>query len=96
MYGVMGAVGPIWDGPSAWIAPTDVLGIVILGILLVLHVIIVRLVVRPMHGSDRVVVPRDTPVRRPSESAPMLPADRRPALRPGRRTHDVAHHSGSA
>jgi hypothetical protein len=96
MFGPMGAVGPIWDVPSWWTVPTAVLGVVILGLLLVLHVVIVRLVVRPMNGSDRVVVRRDTPVRRPPESAPRLPADRRLPLRPGRRTHDVAHHSGSA
>ena len=72
MYGSMGDAGPIWDVLSSWISSTHVLGGVLLGLFLVLHVVIVSLVVRPMNGSDRGVAPRNTRVRRPSDSALML------------------------
>lgn len=96
MYGPMGDPGPIWGFLSSWMSTTHVLGVVILGLFLVLHVVIVRQVVRPMNGTDRVVTTRDSRVSRPSGSAQMLPADDRPLVRPGRRTHDVAHGHGSA
>ena len=96
MYGSMGDPGPIWGSLSSWMSPTHILGVVILGLFLVLHVVIVRQVVRPTNGPDRVVATRDSRVSRPSGSAQMLPADARLPVRPGRRTYDVAHGPGSA
>ena len=96
MDGPVGDPGPIWISLSSGMSPTHVLGVVLLGLFLVLHVIIVRLVVRPIDGSDQVATTRDTRVTRPTESAPKLPAEDRPLIRPGRRTHHVAHGPGSA
>ena len=96
MYGLLGDVGRIWDSLSSWTLPTQLLGVVFLGLFLVLHVVIVRLVVRPMNSSDHVVATRDSRVTRPSKSAQMLPADDRWPTRPGRRSHHVAHGPGPA
>lgn len=63
MYGPMGDAGPIWDSLSSWMSPTHVLGVVLLGFFLALHVAIVRLVVRPMNGPGRVVATRDNRIR---------------------------------
>jgi hypothetical protein len=72
MYGSMGTAGPIWDALSLWLSSSHVLGVVMLGFFLVLHVVIVRMAVSRVNGPDR------------------------PTVRPGRRTHDVAHGPGSA
>jgi hypothetical protein len=72
MFGSMGSTGPFWDALSWWLSPSHVLGVVMLGLFLVLHVVIVRLAVSRVNGPDR------------------------PTVRPGRRSHDVAHGPGSA
>lgn len=95
MYGPMGDAGMIWDTLPSAISLTDVLGVVILGLLMVLHVIVVRLVVRPLEGPGRVGATRDIRARRPSGST-LPPADNRMQVRPGRRTHHVAHGPGPA
>jgi len=95
MYAPMGDAGAIWDTLSSAISLTDVLGVVIVGLLMVLHVIVVRLVVRPLEGPGRDAATRVIRARRPSGSA-RPPADDRMRVRPGRRTHHVAHGPGPA
>jgi hypothetical protein len=65
MYGPIGDLGPIWDSLPPLMSPTHVLGVVLLGLFLVLHVVVVRLVVRPRTGSGRVVASRDNRIRQP-------------------------------
>lgn len=65
MYGPIGDLGPIWDSLPSLVSPTHGLGVVILGLFLVLHVVVVRLVVRPMNVPGRVVATRDNRIRQP-------------------------------
>jgi hypothetical protein len=64
MYGLTVGLGPIGDSLSAWLSPSYVPGVVILGLFLVLHIVIVRSVVRPLDGLDRVAATRGRSGRR--------------------------------
>src|SRR5690242_1599635 len=66
MYGLTSGPGPIDASLTSWLSPSHVLGGVVLGLFLVLHVVIVRYVVRPMDGLDRFAAPRGRSGRRRS------------------------------
>ena len=72
MFGLMDGLGPMWDSLSSWESPAHVLGVVILGLFLVLHVIVVRFVIRPLDGPDRKKATRDKRVREPAFVQPEL------------------------
>ena len=50
MYDLIGSPGALGDALSQWIAPSDVLGVVLLLLLLVVQIVAVRLVIRDGDG----------------------------------------------
>jgi hypothetical protein len=70
MYGLVSILGPTWSALASWESLAQVLGAVILGLFLVLHVIVVRSVIRPMDGPGRVVATLDRRVRAPANVQP--------------------------
>lgn len=64
MYGLTLGLGPINGSLTSWLSPSHVPGGVVLGLFPVLHVVIVRFVVRPMGGLDWFAAPRGSSGRR--------------------------------
>ena len=85
MYGLIGSIDSTWGALGSWLSPAHVLGVVILGLFLVLHVIVVRFVIRPMDGPGRVMATRERRVREPASVQPQVQSatamDRRSASR---------------
>jgi hypothetical protein len=64
MYGLTFGLGSIGDATTSWLPPSQVLGLGMLGLFLVLHIVIVRAVIRPLDDLDRFGAPRHKPGRR--------------------------------
>ena len=72
MYGLIGSIESVWGALGAWLSPEHVLGVAILGLLFVLQVIVVRSVIRPMDGPDRIMATRERRVREPASVQPQV------------------------
>jgi hypothetical protein len=72
MFGLMASLGPYWDSLWPWVSPAHVLGVVILGLLFVLHVIVVRSVIRPLDGPGQVMATHERRVRAPASMQPRV------------------------
>jgi hypothetical protein len=72
MFGLMATLGPSWDSLWPWVSPAHVLGVVILGLFLVLHVTLVRSVIRPLDSPVRVMTTHDKRVREPAYVQPQV------------------------
>ena len=85
MYGLIGSIDYTWGALGTWLSPAHVLGAVILGLFLVLHVIVVGSVIRPMDRPGRVMATCERRGRVPSSVQPQVQCanamDRRSASR---------------
>jgi len=98
MFGLMGGLGtgPAWELLPSWMSPMHALGALILGLLLTLHITIVRAVIRPIDGLGS--VPHEPPQARSrdSQGAPRRGPCGRPGPGVGVRSPSVSRpHHGS-